>query len=333
MSKSLVVFRCSSLSVALAAALAACQGGHDPGEAAAGATAVQSDQPAERLATLDHDRLRALASQALRDRRVHTPGGDNAVEYYLALRDKAPGDAAIATALVEFQPYVLIAAEQALARRQPEESDRLLALLSRIDDRAPALPRLRASLAGLRASLADEQTAARDAALAMHAEDQRRAQASETASVARFINAPTAAAEFDAPAAAAAPAVVREVAAALRAEPVPAGVPSTPTVASEPERPTRVSQTAAAERSLPRLLEDEAPRYPLAAMNRKLEGHVEIAFTIQPDGRVANARVVSAEPAGVFDRAALAAASRWRFESTGSAASTSRTLTFRLPKG
>jgi protein TonB len=317
----------SLLAAALALALAACENGGGPATAGIPAdAAAQVEAAPGRLADLDTERLLALASQAIAGQRVHAPAGDNAVEYYLALREKAPQDAAISTALVEFQPYVLIAAEQALSRSQPDEADRLLALLGRIDAQAPALPRLRESVARLRTSLAAQEAADREAALAKQAAGTQRAEiAKDAASVERLAKLSAAAAAPEAPVT---PPVMRE-AMPPRAE------PATPAVvaASAPATPAPAAPLRASERALPRLLEDEAPRYPLAAVNRKLEGQVEVAFTILPDGRVANARVVSAEPAGVFDRAALTAASRWRFESTGATASTSRTLTFRLPKG
>ncbi len=43
------------------------------------------------------------------------------------------------------------------------------------------------------------------------------------------------------------------------------------------------------------------------------EGAVDIAYTVDAAGVVRDAVVVSAEPAGVFDEAALNAIQRWRF--------------------
>lgn len=66
-----------------------------------------------------------------------------------------------------------------------------------------------------------------------------------------------------------------------------------------------------------RLIEVE-PEYPAAAAAAALEGYVEIQFSVSPSGRVTLAEVVDAEPAGVFEGAALAAVTRWRYsESTG----------------
>lgn len=55
------------------------------------------------------------------------------------------------------------------------------------------------------------------------------------------------------------------------------------------------------------------PRYPRAAARRGIEGIVKVAFTITKDGRVINPRVLSANPAGVFDKAAIKAVKKWKF--------------------
>ena len=41
---------------------------------------------------------------------------------------------------------------------------------------------------------------------------------------------------------------------------------------------------------------------------------MDIEFTVKTDGTTTNGAVKAAEPAGVFDRAALNAVSRWRYE-------------------
>lgn len=74
-----------------------------------------------------------------------------------------------------------------------------------------------------------------------------------------------------------------------------------------------------------------APEYPRGAERRGIEGTVRIAYSIDAGGNVVNAEVVEASPAGVFDRAALAAIENWRY--TPAAAQTdghSRELEFRL---
>ncbi len=56
------------------------------------------------------------------------------------------------------------------------------------------------------------------------------------------------------------------------------------------------------------------PTYPRWAAQRRLEGWVKVAFTVDARGQVSEAEVVAAEPSGVFDQAALRAIRQWRFQ-------------------
>jgi TonB family protein len=56
------------------------------------------------------------------------------------------------------------------------------------------------------------------------------------------------------------------------------------------------------------------PAYPKKAQRRGIEGYVVVAFDIKSDGRVENARVSDANPAGVFDRSALEAIQQSQFK-------------------
>lgn len=291
--------------LAFALAIAGCS--QAPQQVDAGAQAVQETPQLPRpvLDDLDADSLRTRAEQALREQRIHAPAGDCAVDYYLALRERSPEAVGVAGALTELQPYVLIAAEQALSRNELQETNRLLALLARMDADAPALPRLREDLR-LAQARADREEGAREAA----------------ASLAR--TAP--------PAPATAPAPARTQAVQTPpAPPAPAPVVAAAEPSPAPAPKIEAPKVQAPPRALPKLIADAAPRYPLSARNRRIEGRVQVAFTIQPDGTVADARAVSAQPQGVFEEAALAAASRWRFEATGQRVGTVRTVMFNLP--
>ena len=57
-----------------------------------------------------------------------------------------------------------------------------------------------------------------------------------------------------------------------------------------------------------------APQYPESARKRGIEGWVELAFTVQPNGSVDEVEVRNASPADVFDEAAIRAVRQWRFE-------------------
>jgi TonB family protein len=55
------------------------------------------------------------------------------------------------------------------------------------------------------------------------------------------------------------------------------------------------------------------PVYPPQALRDHTRGWVELEFTVAPNGTVRDIQVVSAEPRGVFDRAASDAVAAWRF--------------------
>ena len=275
--------------------------------------ASQQEAAASEVATGDEPATPyERATRALSAGRMLSPVGDNAVEHYLAARAQAPEQARAQAALAELQPYVLIAAEQAIARGDAPEALRLQGLIERIDARAPALPRLRTAVAAL-----VREQAAQEVAVTQEA-------------VQPLASAPVASTPALPP-----PAVVPMTAtAAPQAEPV-----STPVVAAaaqEPPRPVSTPQPAARiaqGTATPRLLQDAQPRYPLPALRARIEGQAEVAFTIQPDGSVRDVRLLSSTADGMFDASALAVAQRWRFEATGQAHASSRTVRFRLPAG
>jgi protein TonB len=56
-----------------------------------------------------------------------------------------------------------------------------------------------------------------------------------------------------------------------------------------------------------------APDYPPRALARGVEGWVQVRFTISEIGTVKNAKVVAADPPGLFEDAALKSIARWRY--------------------
>ena len=71
-----------------------------------------------------------------------------------------------------------------------------------------------------------------------------------------------------------------------------------------------------------------APRFPAEALRAGTSGEVLVEITVGTDGSVTNARVVRADPPRVFDREALNAVRRWKFEPIDAATTTRRTLAF-----
>jgi TonB family protein len=64
----------------------------------------------------------------------------------------------------------------------------------------------------------------------------------------------------------------------------------------------------------PQLIQRVTPEYPLAAQRRGIEGWVGVTFTVSSDGKVSDIIIVNAEPSDIFDRAAVDAVRRWRYE-------------------
>lgn len=299
-------------------------GGRSETPAPPSSTSTSTPDAAASIASVPTDALAARAAEAISQQRHFAPAGDNAAELLLALRDRGratPGDA---VALAELQPFLVIAIEQAVERRNAAEAHRLVELLARMDAAAPAIPRLQAAVRGV------EAEAARAAAVASTPVETETPEPQVPA----------------APAARAPAAVPRPVATeAPPASNVPPpsappqlSTPSSNAVASAPAPAATAAPTPVDEppmRTAPalRLVQDAQPRYPARALERRLDGRVELTFTVRPDGSVTDIRVIDAQPAGIFDQAAVAAARRWRFAPIASEATTTRALRFTPPRG
>lgn len=54
--------------------------------------------------------------------------------------------------------------------------------------------------------------------------------------------------------------------------------------------------------------------YPISALTKRIEGFVEVRFTVTETGSVANPEVLRSSPPGVFDRAARRAVLKWKYQ-------------------
>jgi len=319
------------VALSLVITMAACSGGQEPATPEQAAT-PQAAEPKvdDALERAGADELRVLARQAMQAQRLFAPARDNAIEYYLRLRSREANDASAQAALVDLQPQLVIAVEQAIANASYPEARRMLQLLRQVDANAPALPRLQATIASA-------ETAARDQALAVDAEARAKAVQAEL-DLRR--QAQESAAKLAVEGAASRP--VAATAAPLATASRPAPVTAAPT--SEPPRPAAPppqpvaavaapAPTPAAARSsaMPKLVRQIAPRYPSDAGPRNLAGKVGVAFTIDGDGNVESPRVTSSDLPRAFERAALQAVARWKFEATGASHASSSTVQFDPP--
>jgi periplasmic protein TonB len=106
--------------------------------------------------------------------------------------------------------------------------------------------------------------------------------------------------------------------------------PSPSESAQKPESPASLSQSAAVNKPVAKPGNGEAkskgvnsgivelgcpmPKYPARAMSRHIDGWVKIEVMISASGTVTDAKVVGAQPSGIFDDAALEATKKCKFK-------------------
>ena len=327
--------RALSLGIALALGLglAACSKDEPAAEQPAAAAPAQPAGPSAEevaaqqaaaaaeaaLAALSPEELRTRGGQALREQRLYAPAGDNAMEYYLALRGKSDKpDASAESALIDLMPYAIIAAEQAIGREDFVEADRLRGLIEKSDPQAPALPRIRDSIAKGQQGVADRaaQEVAREEQRVRDAEAAAQRAATEQAAAAAAAAQPTT------------PAPVAEAPAPAAATPPPATAP-TPAPATPTPAPVAETPAPAPRSSTPVGVRTPQPPYPRAAARAGITGEVTVEISIAANGSVSDVRVVRAQPRGEFDREVLQTVRGWQFEPMDGPATLTRTFTFR----
>lgn len=291
--------------------------------------AAEQQQAAEAVAAMSPEQLREAASKAYQESRLYAPGGDNAMEYYLALRDKQPADAGVSSALIDLLPMTVIATEQSRDREDFLEARRLLALIERADKSHPALERLSSTIetAETGAARRSEQQQ-----LTAEQEEQRRLQLERERLEQQRVAQEQAAQQLVQQQAAEAEAVRQQTAQqeAARQEAARQEAARQEAARQEAARQAAAAQAPAtpAPASELRAISTPAPRYPPEALRSGTSGEVQVEFTVGVDGSVTNARVVRATPPRVFDREAVAAVRRWRFEPVAAPVTTRRAIAF-----
>ncbi|MEM6409832.1 MAG: energy transducer TonB [Pseudomonadota bacterium] len=80
----------------------------------------------------------------------------------------------------------------------------------------------------------------------------------------------------------------------------------------------------------PAVVKAVPPVYPRAAERRSMEGSVTVSVDVDDSGEVTAVSVVTSEPAGVFDSAAMKAVERWKFEQGKAKAGVVKVIRFQL---
>lgn len=284
-------------------------------QAAATQAMQAAQQQAAALASLSVDELKKRGNQALHEQRLYAPAGDNAMEYFLALRKKsAKPDASGESALIDLQPYAVIAAEQAIARDDFVEAERLRSLIETTDAQAPALPRIADAIA--KGKVAAAQRITQQATLV-----EQQAKAAEDAKVKAAQQA-----------AAQAAAAQAEQAAPARPTPPPAPVAATPT--PPPPAPVAAANPPASSAPAPArstglvAISTPQPPFPPEALRDGTSGQVVATFTVNADGSVSGISIISAKPRGTFERTVQNTLKHWKYQPTDRPQSLTRTFTF-----
>ena len=279
-----------------------------PGSAPAAGSVAGTAQPNAAAAPpapvveLTKEQLIKEAGTAFHEQRYVAPQGNNALEYYLRVLDKEPNNQTAKDALREMFPFATPVVEQNINAGNVDEATREIDLLAKVDPNNYTLTILRQKLDAKKKLAEHDQ------------QQQAAAAAAAAAKAAAPTTAPTtAAAPAATPAATpAAPAPTPVAAAPVAATPTPAAAtPSvTPAATAAATPPAAVGgETHAAE-----VVKTVPPEYPKDAYVKHTEGWVEVEFTITADGQVTNATVAGANPARVFNDAALRAVQRWTFK-------------------
>ena len=98
----------------------------------------------------------------------------------------------------------------------------------------------------------------------------------------------------------------------------------------------QVPESKAQEQPLPSVFRDVTPvkkarpEYPAEAQAQHIEGRVRVRLTVEVDGRVSKAKILAADPAGVFDSAVMDAAVQYIFRRNGSSYQADQEIVFKL---
>ena len=262
-------------------------------------TATRTAPPPANVAAMDLNQLLAEARTAMNEQRYLAPAGNNAFEFYLRVLEKEPGNKVASDALRETFPFAATSAEQAINSRDFGEAQRQIDLLAKADPANFTLTILRSKLDAQRKTLDKQQQLALD--------QEKAAQLAAQKAAADKLAADKLAEQQKAQLAEQ-PKAEQPSATQQSRQQAAANAPAAGGDAAGADGGSAAGATTAAV-----LVKGSAARYPTAAMRARQEGWVVVSFTVDPDGKTSDVKVVESQPRHVFDRAAIDAVERYRF--------------------
>jgi TonB family protein len=257
--------------------------------------AASPDAPAATTPTTDIDSELMASPALMREKRIielaqaaeahfragryTAPAGSNALESWRALLGVDPASAEARAGIAKLIQTLMASVTRALAAKDVPAAETAIAQIRAVDSQAAGLREFEAAVAAAKK-------------------------------------------EAEAPAVVAAPAATPAAAATTPAPRPAANTPAAtppPTAAAQPRpdaaRPATPAATPAASGPTTpvAVLRRVDPDYPRDAFRKQTEGRVQVSFLVTVEGRVSEARVVSAQPPRIFDQAALRAIQQWTF--------------------
>ena len=263
-------------------------------------TATRAAPPPANVAAMDLNQLLAEARTAMNEQRYLAPAGNNAFEFYLRVLEKEPGNKVASDALRETFPFAATSAEQAINSRDFGEAQRQIDLLAKADPANFTLTILRSKLDAQRKTLDKQQQLALD--------QEKAAQLAAQKAAADKLAADKLAEQQKAQLAE----QQKAEQASTAQQPRQQAAANAPAAGGDNAASTAGGSAAGATTAAV-LVKGSPARYPTAAMRARQEGWVVVSFTVDPDGKTSDVKVVESQPRHVFDRAAIDAVERYRF--------------------
>jgi protein TonB len=289
---------------------------------------------AERQLTARVKRATELATERLGDGKLVEPVNDSAKRYVVQLRELAPASAATRRLEKQLTDAYLRKARENLLAGRTADADRWLTEAQAAGITAAEIASVRKDAAATQQRAAAEAEGDRLAQLARERIEAGQLTVPENDSATHYVTALRAAQEAHE----ALGPLRRELAAALLAQAGAAaragndtqteadltlarrfGASATDVQAVQQLASKEPAAEAPLRRevSLQKLLKRTryiAPEYPQRALEKGIAGSVTVEYVVDANGETRDHKVTASEPEGVFDRAALAAVRRWRYE-------------------
>lgn len=291
---------------------------------------VNESQSASGLTTTNEDeisleKILESASVAVSEQRLVSPAGNNAVEYYLQVLLQDPENTQAHQALVDILPLVANIAEHEIQAKQFEEAQRIVTLLLQVDSGSYTVNKLQSKLTKAENAVNEEQKKAELARVKVQEETKKpiveanqsvtniprqelaynTVEQSNNSNFSNIVNTVPASENKTAP-------MENNTVESQIIQ--PQVTQASPPTSQQTEPQEEAKPVVSGETRDARIVKQIAPSYPREAMRRRVEGWVEVEFTVAANGKVQNVKVTDAEPSRVFDREAIRAVQQWFFE-------------------